>query len=90
MLEQDLKCAGIGPGAEDDVPGLGAVVIAQREALEPAEHLVADPSQAAKSHADREVHVPGADSGVGQMERQRRRDDRHELAGLCPLGHLAR
>ena len=66
------------------------MVIAEREALQPAEHLVADPPQATKSHADREVHVPGADGGVGQMERQRRRDDRDELAGLRPLRHLAR
>ena len=84
LQEQDLKGGRVRPGPEDDVPRLGAVVIAQREALEPAEDVIADPPQAAEPHADREVRVPGACGGVDQVKPQRRRDDGGELGGLSP------
>jgi hypothetical protein len=84
LQEKDLKGGRVRPGPEDDVPRLGAVMIAKRKALEPAEDVIADPPQAAEPHADREVRVSGACGGVDQMEPQRRRDDRGQQGGLAP------
>src|SRR5262249_48964126 len=90
LLEQDLKGAGVCSGSEDGVPDRRAVVVAQREALDPSEDGVADSPQSAESDADRDVHVPGADRRVGHIDHQRRRDDRGDLCGLRPGPHVAR
>src|SRR6185503_864802 len=84
LEEQGLKGARVRPGPEDDVPGLGAMVIAQREALKPAEDVIANPPQATEPHVDREVGVPATRGGVYEMKRQRGRDDGGELDGLPP------
>src|SRR5262249_2349447 len=87
LLEQNLKGAGVGACSEDDVPGLGAVVKAERQALEPGENVVANAPQTAEPDADRVVDMASAYGGVDEMKRQRCRNDRDELCGWPPGGH---
>src|SRR5262249_16015922 len=87
LLEQNLKGAGVGACSEDDVPGFGAVVKAERQALEPGEDVVANAPQAAEPDADREVDMAGTHGRVDEMKGQRCRNDRHELCRWPPGGY---
>jgi len=90
LLEQGLERDGIGARAEDDVAGLGPVVIAQREPLEPAKDIVTDPPQATQAYPDRDVDVAGIDGGVRELEYQGSPDDRGDLGGKRPVSEVAR